>query len=53
VAFFGDLLPDIDGKEFIYREHPTVRLADIAERLKVRRIDISCFGLTRICFSLL
>jgi hypothetical protein len=36
VAFFGDVLPDQNGKEYIYKEPPMVRLADIAERLKTQ-----------------
>jgi hypothetical protein len=36
VAFFGDLIPELDGKEFIYREPAMVRLGDITERLKAQ-----------------
>jgi len=38
VAFFGDLLPELDGKEFIYKEQAMVRLSDIAERIKQQYI---------------
>ncbi|EGG15455.1 DOCK family protein [Cavenderia fasciculata] len=35
VAFFGkNLLPEIHEKEYIYKELPSVRLADISERLQ-------------------
>lgn len=29
VAFFGDLLPELDGKEFIYKEPPMVPIHQV------------------------
>jgi len=34
VSFFGPKLEDLDQKQFIYREPPSIRIADFTERLK-------------------
>jgi hypothetical protein len=36
VAFYGKPFKDMDGKEYIYKELNTNRVAEVAENLKVR-----------------
>jgi len=35
VAFYGKPFKDMDGKEYIYKELNTARVAEVAENLKV------------------
>lgn len=48
VSFFGPKLEDLDQKQFIYREPPSIRIADFTERLKVS--DLPLFFLLQFCF---
>jgi hypothetical protein len=38
VAFYGKPFKDMDGKEYIYKELNTARVAEVAENLKVIKL---------------
>ncbi len=53
VAFYGKPFKDMDGKEYIYKELNTNRVAEVAENLKVRsRSDPKESSLTNFTASI-
>ena len=48
VSFFGKRFQDMDGCQYIYKEHPSIRLADFSQNLIVSfSIYINYLGTSR------